>query len=286
MRLVGQSVEQGRRQVRISEDLGPAAESEVRRHDDRSALVPFREDLEQQLSSFLRKGNVAQFVHYEQVVPGVLAQSTGKRLFPPAFQKFVDEIAGRGKTDPQIQPAGFYSQGCGEMGLAAPAFALEKDVPASGDVVSGGQFTDESPVELRRLFEGEGRLRFDQWETGFFQPSLLPVLGADPEFQVRELQEELFVARSPFRGLAKTFLKVPGGIAQGEALQVFMKLQEEGRIHRPPREGRSTARTREGESFPPAFRPTRGGGGFRRRCPVRFPGHAPPPLPPSFARMS
>ena len=98
------------------------------------------------------------------------------------------------KPDLQILPAVFYSQGRGEMGLAAPAFAQEKDVPASGDVVSGGQFTDESPVELRRLFEGEGRQCFDQWKTGFFQPSLLPVLGADPEFQVRELQEELFVA--------------------------------------------------------------------------------------------
>jgi hypothetical protein len=27
------------------------------------------------------------------------------------------------------------------------------------------------------------------------------------------------------------FLEVSGGIAEGETLQVFMKLQEEGRIH-------------------------------------------------------
>ena len=36
VRLVGHPVEQGRRHVRISEDLRPAAESEVCRHDDRS----------------------------------------------------------------------------------------------------------------------------------------------------------------------------------------------------------------------------------------------------------
>ena len=102
---MGQTIERGRRRIGVAEDLRPAAESKIRRHDDRSALVPFREDLEQQFASFFEK---------------------------------------------------------------------------------------------RRI----------------------------------PLQEKHFVARFPFRSLAKTFLKVPGGIAEGETLQVFMQLQEEGCIHR------------------------------------------------------
>ncbi len=230
---MGQAVEQGRRHVRVPEDLRPAAESEVRRHDDRSPLVPFRENLEQQFSSFLRKGDISKFVHYEQIVPGVFAQSPGKGFLPPAFQEFVDEIAGCGEPDPKVLPAGFYCKGRGKMGFPAPAFAQEENVPVPGDVVSCGQFTDESSVKLRRLFEGEGPQGFDQGETGFLQPSLFPVLGADLELQFCELQEEFFVARPPFFCLAEPFLKVPGGIAEGKVLQVFVKLQKAPGVHCP-----------------------------------------------------
>ena len=52
---MGQAIERGRLRIGVAEDLRPAAESKIRRHDDRSALVPFREDLEQQFSSFFEK---------------------------------------------------------------------------------------------------------------------------------------------------------------------------------------------------------------------------------------
>jgi len=67
--------------------------------------------------------------HYEQVVPGVLAQSPGKGFLSPAFQEFVDEIAGRGEPNPKVLPAGFYSKGRGEVGFPAPAFAQENVLP-------------------------------------------------------------------------------------------------------------------------------------------------------------
>jgi len=79
--------------------------------------------------SLLRKWDISQFVHYEQVVPGVLAQSPGKGFLSPAFQEFVDEIAGRGEPNPKVLPAGFYSKGRGEVGFPAPAFAQENVLP-------------------------------------------------------------------------------------------------------------------------------------------------------------
>lgn len=74
--------------------------------------MSFRKDLEQKLASFHRKGDIARFVHYEQVVPGVLAQGPGKGFVPAIFQKFVDEIAGRGvEIRGSAQASGFRNPG-------------------------------------------------------------------------------------------------------------------------------------------------------------------------------
>ena len=119
------------------------------------------------------------------------------------------------------------------MRLPTTALAQKEDIPTTGDVVSCGQFPDEPPVKLRGLFEGECFQCFDQGEPGFLQPSLFPVLRTDLEFHFREVQKKFFVARAPFLGLAEAFFKVSGCVAEGEAPQVFMKLQEESRVHCP-----------------------------------------------------
>jgi hypothetical protein len=62
VRAVGEAVDDGLGQSGVGEDLGPLAEGQVRRDDQRSALVAFAEDLEDQFGGAVGQREVAQLI--------------------------------------------------------------------------------------------------------------------------------------------------------------------------------------------------------------------------------
>ena len=60
--VMGEPVEERGRHLGVAEDRGPFAEVEVRRHDDRGALVEAAYQVEQKLAAGLSKGEIAEFI--------------------------------------------------------------------------------------------------------------------------------------------------------------------------------------------------------------------------------
>ena len=65
--MVCQSVEERGRHLRIAEHRRPFAESEVRGHNDRGALVEPADQVEQELTSGPREGQIAEFIEDDEV---------------------------------------------------------------------------------------------------------------------------------------------------------------------------------------------------------------------------
>ena len=65
--MMSETVEQCCRHLRIAEDARPFTECEIGRDDDRGSLVEAADHVEQQLSSGLGEGQIAQFVEDDEV---------------------------------------------------------------------------------------------------------------------------------------------------------------------------------------------------------------------------
>ncbi len=60
--MMGEPIDQCRHAARVGEDVGPVAEGEVRRDDDRLVFISPRDDLEEQVRCARVVGEVADFV--------------------------------------------------------------------------------------------------------------------------------------------------------------------------------------------------------------------------------
>lgn len=65
--MVRQAVRQRSRHFRVTEDTGPFTEGEISGDDDRGALVYAADQVEQQLTTRLSEGQIAQFVEDDEV---------------------------------------------------------------------------------------------------------------------------------------------------------------------------------------------------------------------------
>ena len=65
--VVGEAVEERGRHLGVAEDGGPFAEVEVRRDDDRGALVEAADQVEEQLAAGLREGEIAELIQDQEV---------------------------------------------------------------------------------------------------------------------------------------------------------------------------------------------------------------------------
>ena len=69
--VMGETIEQRGRHLRITEDARPFAEGEVGGYDDRGALIEPADQMEQQLPAGLSERQIAQFVENDEVEAGV-----------------------------------------------------------------------------------------------------------------------------------------------------------------------------------------------------------------------
>ena len=94
-----QAIEQGGRHLGIAKHAGPLAEGEVRGDDDGRALVQLADEVEQELSTGLGEGQIAEFVEDDDIHP---RQMFGKPALVPVAGlglKPVDEV------DDVVEPA-------------------------------------------------------------------------------------------------------------------------------------------------------------------------------------
>ena len=90
--MMGQTVEQRRRHLRVAEHAWPFPEGEVGRDHDRGSLVEAADQMEQELAAGLGKRQIAQFVQNDEVEAG---QIIGKAPLASATRfalQAVDEI--------------------------------------------------------------------------------------------------------------------------------------------------------------------------------------------------
>jgi hypothetical protein len=69
---VGEPVQRRSGEPFAAQDLGPALERQVRRHDHAVAFVGRRDDIEEELGSGLARGDIPEFVEDEEVELGQL----------------------------------------------------------------------------------------------------------------------------------------------------------------------------------------------------------------------
>ncbi len=78
MAAVDQPVEEGRGHPLIPKHLRPMGKVEIRSQGDAGALVPVREELEEQFGRRLREGQVAQLVDQDEGVAAILREQLGQ----------------------------------------------------------------------------------------------------------------------------------------------------------------------------------------------------------------
>ena len=116
--MMGETVEQGRGHLGVSEDGRPFAEGEVCGDDDRGSLVEPAQEVEEQLSAGLGEGQVAEFVEDDEVAPGELvggaALASGADLRLEAIDRVDDVVEAAACALADAGPR----DGDGEMGLS------------------------------------------------------------------------------------------------------------------------------------------------------------------------
>ena len=63
----GETVQQCRGHLRITEDIGPFREAQVSRDDDAGALIELAQQVEQQSTTGLAEPQIAQFIKHDQI---------------------------------------------------------------------------------------------------------------------------------------------------------------------------------------------------------------------------
>ena len=152
--VMGEAVEERGGHLGVAEDGRPFAEGEVRGDDDGALLVELADQVEEQLSAGLGKGQIAEFVEDDEVHAceiighAALAAGAGFGL------ELVDEI-----DDVEEAASSTGTDACpgdrdGEMGLAGPSPADEDNIALVRQEVAAGEIMNEGLVD-RGSVEGE-----------------------------------------------------------------------------------------------------------------------------------
>ena len=119
VRSVGEPVDDGLREPRVGEYLGPFAEREVGGEDQASAFVAFGEDLEDELGGAVGQREVAELVEADELGAGVAADDACELLAALGLLQLVREGGERGEPDAAALLAGAHRQCRRKVCLAA-----------------------------------------------------------------------------------------------------------------------------------------------------------------------
>ena len=188
-RVVEESVEEGRRDDGVSEDVAPFREASVRSGDHRAFFVSGVYDLEEQARSALRDGQISDFIDDEDRGPREEADFFGELALAFGFGEAVGEFCERRLVDALSGFDGGDAECRGEMGFSCARRSEEVDGFASPDEVELGQGGDslavegwlECEVEAFDGFDGE-EFRGSQCDVdspGFAQGAIFAEEGVD-----------------------------------------------------------------------------------------------------------
>jgi hypothetical protein len=171
--VVGEAVEERRGHLGVAEDGRPFTEGEVGGDDDGGLLVETADEVEEQLTTGLGEGKVAEFIENDEVQAAEVVGNAALSAGPGLGLELVDEV-----DDIEEPPAGAAADAGagyadGEMGLACPGAADEDQVALLGEEAAAGEVTDQGLVDRGavedELFDvlgqrqlGDGDLVFDE----------------------------------------------------------------------------------------------------------------------------
>jgi hypothetical protein len=116
--VVCQTIEQRARHLGVYENARPFAKSKIGRYDDRSAFIEMADQMEQQLTAGLGKGEISEFVEYNEVPPGEIFGDPSLTAATRLSLKPVDEIGGVVEAAMLAGTNATAGDGYGEMSLA------------------------------------------------------------------------------------------------------------------------------------------------------------------------
>jgi len=149
--VMGQAIEQRGRHLGVSEDARPFSESKIGGDDDRGSLIEPADEVEQELTTGLGKGQIAELIENHEVHAGevvgkpALASIAGLGLEP------IDEI------DNVVEPAtgtrsnAASGDGDCKMGLAGAGPADQHNIALLGKESAAGEIAHQCLVDRRSV---------------------------------------------------------------------------------------------------------------------------------------
>ena len=151
---MSEAIEESGRHLGVAEDAGPFAEGKVGGDDDGGLLVEPADQVEEELTAGLGKGQIAEFVEDDEVLSGQVAGHAALSAGAALGLELVDQI-----DDVEEAAAGAVadagtSNGDGEMGLAGSGTADQDDVALVSEELAAGEVAHQGLVD-RCVGEGE-----------------------------------------------------------------------------------------------------------------------------------
>ena len=151
--MVKQSVEKGRRDDGIAEDVAPLGEAAVRGEDHRALFVPGVDELEEEIAAAGRDREVADLVDDEQRKAAVVADPLAKGAVAFGLGERDDDVGERAEVDAAAGFDRLDAEGEAQMSLAGSGWTYEMERFGAVDELQPGERQDAVPVE--RGLEGE-----------------------------------------------------------------------------------------------------------------------------------
>ena len=238
VRAIGDAIQHGLAQARVRDHLGPFRKWQIRRQDERGALGPVGDDLEQQLRPDIGERDVAHLVNRDHVIPRPPGEHAGELHRVLRLDQLVDQRGGGSEPHAPFLPTRRHAEAGEEMGLAGPTIADEHDRFGALDVTPVGERANLRRRDLRRLAEVKLVEGLDARQVRVLQPArdrmslALLDLGGKQRFQIAEMRVALA------HGLRGERSTLP---ADGRKMEHFAVLEdrglvdgERGRAHRVP----------------------------------------------------
>lgn len=218
--MVGQSIHQGGSHGGVLEYSVPLFKGQIGGDNQGFSLVAAGKDREQQFSSAVIQGQVAQFVNNEQIQlfqSGFQATELVLRL---RFQQAINQVSGGIKGNFLALSTCFQAQGGGQMGLAGARIAQEYNILRFLQILTLGEFKNEWLIELGDSGEVKVAESFLAREAGLSNALLERILLPSQDFLFNQQLQEVLMGQIAFRCLGSEFTVLSENIGQAQFLEM------------------------------------------------------------------
>jgi len=145
--VVGQTIQQRAGHLGVHKDTRPFTKGEIGRHDDGGALIELADQIEQQLTTGLGEGEIAEFIEHDEVFPDEIFRDPSL----PSASRFglepIDEIDGVVKAAAFAGANAIASDGDGQMCLSGAGAADQDAIALLDEKVALGEIAHEALVD-------------------------------------------------------------------------------------------------------------------------------------------